>query len=343
MRRLGRSAIHLPAFGLGGAPLGNLFAPVPEAEAEALLQAAWAGGVRYFDTAPHYGQGLSEQRFGRFMAGLPRDEFVLSTKVGRIMTPDPDAPSELNSYVGALQQRSHYDYSRDGTLRSLEDSLKRLSLSRVDIVFIHDIDTFTHGPDQPRRFREAMSGAWPALAELRAQGVIGAVGLGVNDWQVCRDALREADFDGFLLAGRYTLLDQSALHELLPLCLERQASIVIGGPYNSGVLAPLQAGDEVTSAGPPTYDYRPASPQVLARVRRLREVAAGFDIELAAAALQFALAHPAVVSVIPGARRVAEVQANLALAQATVPAAFWQALKDQGLIEPHAPTPTPAG
>jgi D-threo-aldose 1-dehydrogenase len=227
-------------------------------------------------------------------------------------------------------------------LRSLEDSLKRLSLSRIDIVFIHDIDSFTHGPDQPRRFREAMAGAWPALADLRTQGVIGAVGLGVNDWQVCRDALQEADLDGFLLAGRYTLLDQSALHELLPLCLKREASIVIGGPYNSGVLAPISPvrGSSV-KAGTPTYDYRPASPQILERVARLREVAAAFGVELAAAALQFALAHRAVVSVIPGARSAAEVQANLCFTQVPVPAAFWQALKDQRLIEPSAPTPTP--
>jgi hypothetical protein len=190
--------------------------------------------------------------------------------------------------------------------------------------------------------RRAHAARWPALADLRMQGVIDAVGLGVNDWQVCRDALHEADFDGFLLAGRYTLLDQSALHELLPLCLKREASIVIGGPYNSGVLAPIspvQGG--AGTAGTPTYDYRPASPQILERVARLREVAAVFDVELAAAALQFALAHPAVVSVIPGARCAAEVQANLRFAHTPVPAAFWQALKDQRLIDPSAPTPAP--
>jgi D-threo-aldose 1-dehydrogenase len=216
---------------------------------------------------------------------------------------DPDGPRDRNNFFDGLKNKPHYDYSRDGALRSIEDSLERLKLPRIDIVFIHDIDVKTHGEAQPARFREAMEGAYRALMDLRAAGAIRAVGLGVNEWQVCRDALLHGDFDCFLLAGRYTLLDQSSLAEFMPLCLERGASVIIGGPYNSGVLAPRTAAGNGSAA---TYDYRPASPEILARVERIDRLAASHGIPLAAAALQFPFGHPAVVSVIPGARNVDE-------------------------------------
>ena len=289
--------------GFGGAPLGNLFAAIAEETALATLRRAWDLGLRYFDTAPHYGQGLSEHRFGQVLRAVPRSAFTLSTKVGRLMEPDPARPRDVDSYVDGLPFKPHYDYSAEGALRSIEHSLMRLGLARIDIVWIHDIDAFTHGADQPRRFREAMEGAYPALRRLREGGAIGAIGLGVNDWRVCRDALGHADLDGFLLAGRYTLLDQSALAELLPLCAARGAKLVIGGPYNSGILA----SGAVAGA---TYDYKPAPPEILARVAAIEAVARDFAVPLRAAALQFAFGHPAVASVIPGARNLKMVVIN---------------------------------
>jgi D-threo-aldose 1-dehydrogenase len=226
----------------------------------------------------------------------------------------------------------HFDYSYDGALRSLEDSLQRLGLARIDIVYIHDIDRYTQKDEQPQRFREAMEGAYKALERLRAEKLVKAIGLGVNNWEVCRDALRHGDFDGFLLAGRYTLLDQSALAELLPLCVERGAGIVIGGPYNSGILA--------TGAVPGArYNYAPASPEMQAKVGRIEELCRRFGVPLRAAALQFPLGHPAVLAVIPGARSPAELKENVALMNAAVPPEFWSALKTAGLLGPEVPTP----
>jgi D-threo-aldose 1-dehydrogenase len=334
-RTIGRTGLAVTAFGLGGAPLGNLFAPIAEPEAQALINAAWDEGIRYFDTAPHYGQGLSEVRFGEALKAKLRDDFVLSTKVGRIMTPDPEAPATLNNFIAAMKARPRFDYSRDGALRSLEDSYQRLGLARVDIVFIHDIDRWTHKDAQPARFKEAMEGAYPALAELRAAGVVKAIGLGVNETQVCCDAIRHGDFDCILLAGRYTLLDQSALTEFLPLCTTRGVNVVIGGPYNSGVLAPK------APAAATTYDYKPVPPEVLQRVARLEKVAQAHRIPLAAAALQFAFGHPAVVSVIPGARSVDEVRSNLHLAKTSIPPTFWRDLKTEGLLPADTPVPIP--
>lgn len=324
--------LGLGPLGFGGAPLGNLYAPIDEAEALATLRAAWDLGLRHFDTAPHYGHGLSEHRFGCALRGLPRDSFVLSTKVGRLLWPAADAPSTQHGFVGTLPFVQRFDYSYDGALRSLEDSLQRLGLARVDIVYIHDIDRHTQKDEQPRRFREAMEGAYKALERLRAEGTVKAIGLGVNNWEVCRDALKHGDFDGFLLAGRYTLLDQSALPELLPLCVERAAGIVIGGPYNSGILA----------TGPVSgarYNYAPATPEILARAGRFEAQCRRFDVPLRAAALQFPLGHPAVRAVIPGARSPAEVKENVSLMNAPIPAEFWSALKAEGLLAPEVPTP----
>ena len=242
-------------FGFGGAPLGNLFAPIADEAAVALVRSAYISGVRYFDTAPHYGNGLSEHRIGAALRAAPRGDFLLSTKVGRLLIADPDAPRNQNSYVGVLPFVQRWDYSFDGTLRSIEDSLQRLSLAAIDYAFIHDVARDAHGDAQPQRFREAMEGAIPALARLKAEGAIKGYGLGVNDWQVCVDALAHADLDILLLAGRYTLLDQTALPELLPRCVARGVRVVVGGPFNSGILA---SGARPAGGGAPYFDYAPA-------------------------------------------------------------------------------------
>ncbi|MBL8671919.1 MAG: aldo/keto reductase [Alphaproteobacteria bacterium] len=330
-RRIGTARVG--ALGFGGAPLGNLYAPVAEDEALAAVRRAHDRGIRAFDTAPHYGNGLSEHRIGQVLRERPRDSFALSTKVGRILTADPAVGTTQHGYVGTLPFRQHFDYSHDGALRSIEDSLQRLGMARVDVAYIHDIDAFTHGAaEQPRRFREAMEGAYRALERLRREGTIKAIGLGVNEVQVCRDALAHGDFDGFLLAGRYTLLDQAALPELLPLCLKRGAHIVLGGPYNSGILA--------TGAVPGArYDYKPASPEMLARVQAIEALCREHGVPLKAAALQFPLGHPAVACVIPGARSPAEVEENLDLLARPIPSTLWSALKAEHLLPADVPVP----
>jgi D-threo-aldose 1-dehydrogenase len=235
-----------------------------------------------------------------------------------------------------LPYRQRWDYSRSGTLRSIDESLQRLGVSRLDIVYIHDIDRDTHGAAYALRFDEVMTGAVPALTELRQAGTIGGFGLGVNDWRVCVDVLSRADLDIVLLAGRYTLLDQSALSELLPVCERRGVALVIGGPYNSGILA---TGAHPSDGSAPYFNYAPAPPDLVARVAAIERVCAEFDVPLRAAALQFPRAHPAVVNIIPGARTIAEFDQNLALATRAIPPAFWQALSDRGLIAPDAPLP----
>ena len=331
-----KSRLNSGALGFGGAPLGNLFHEVAEAEAIALVRHAHEAGVRYFDTAPHYGNGLSETRIGKALGGIGRDEYVLSSKVGRILVPDRTAPREQNGYVGVLPYRQRWDYSHKGTLRSIEDSLQRLGVSRLDIVYIHDIDRDTHGAAYAQRFEEVLTGAVPALAQLRERGLIGGFGLGVNDWRVCVDALSRVDLDILLLAGRYTLLDQSALSELLPVCERRGVAVVIGGPYNSGILA---TGAHPADGTVPYFNYAPARPELVAHVAAIEALCAEFDVPLRAAALQFPRAHPAVVSVIPGARTIPEFDQNLELAARPVPPAFWRALSDRGLIAPNTPLP----
>lgn len=330
-RRLGRTALMPTAIGLGGAPLGNLYRAVDEAAAIALVDAAFDRGIRHFDTAPLYGAGLSEIRMGRALARRPRDEIVLSSKVGWILEDDPSIADD-GPYVALPGRRRRCDYSRDGALRSIEASLKRLGTDRLDIVYIHDLDIAAHGNDLDRRFAEAMAGAYPALDQLRREGVVGAIGFGVNEWQVCMTALAHGDPDCFMLAGRYSLLDQSALIELLPLCLAREVGVVIGGPYNSGILA--------TGAVPGAhYDYRPADEAILARTRALEVVCRDHGVPLPAAAVQFAGTHPAVVSVVPGMRSVGELETNLRLFDLPIPKALWQDMRRAGLIDPAAPIP----
>jgi D-threo-aldose 1-dehydrogenase len=337
-RGLGRTEVAVTELGLGGAPFGNMYRAVDLTDAIATVHAAAEAGLRYIDTAPAYGFGLSEKRIGEGIAALPRAEFVISTKVGyRLVPVDPAEQTPSGLWDKPPPMRSVFDWSRDAVLRSIEGSLARLNTSTIEMIAIHDPDesVFLKPGDDPyarSHFREAMDGAYPALAELRSQGVIKAVGVGMNQWQMLCDFAEAGDFDYFLLAGRYTLLDQDSLTRLLPLCEQRSISLIIGGPYNSGILA--------TGAVPgATYDYQPAAPDLLQRVRRIEAVCARHGVALQAAALQFPLHNPAVASVIPGARSIAEVETNLDFLRQPIPADFWAELKAEGLIDPAAPTP----
>lgn len=322
--------------GLGGAPLGNLFSPVTDADARTLLDAAWASGCRSLDTAPHYGHGRSERRIGDALSGHDRDGFVLSSKVGRLLTASPDAPREQFGYVDTLPFVQHWDYSAAGTRRSLEDSLQRTGLSRIDVLYIHDCDVATHGERAPQVLRQVIDETIPALQQMKREGLIRAYGLGVNDVAMVQAVLREADIDALLLAGRYSLLDHSALSELLPECLKRGVHIALGGVFNSGILA---TGVASSAQGTPTFNYAPATREWIERTRRIEAHCAAHGVPLRAAALQFPLAHPAIEIVMLGARRIAEWQDALAMLQHPIAPAFWQALRDDGLIPEDAPTP----
>jgi D-threo-aldose 1-dehydrogenase len=306
-----------------------------EENALATIDAAYAGGVRYFDTAPLYGYGLSEQRVGAGLSRYPREAVVISTKVGRTLVPRA-TPDPHDAFINAPAFDAIFDYSRDAVLRSLEKSLQRLQTDRVDIVLIHDPDESVTqrgaDPYAKSHFNEVMAGAYPALAELRAQGVIKAIGAGMNQWQMLSDFARAGNFDCFLLAGRYTLLEQTAAQTFLPLCFERHISIIIGGPFNSGILATgVQANAH--------YEYRTPPPHIIDRVQRLAAVCARYGVALPAAALQFPFGHPAVAAVIPGAASPAEVRANMAYCQQPIPADFWTELRQLKLIDEAAPVP----
>lgn len=321
--------------GFGTAPLGNLYRAVGETTAQATLQTAWDVGCRYFDTAPLYGLGLAETRLNHFLKGRQRDRYVLSTKVGRLLrVSPPESRTGIGKFFDTPSRREVYDYSHDGVMRSFEDSLERLGVDRIDILYCHDVDVFTHGSkeESDRRIREFMEGGYRALAELRDQGVIAAIGAGVNEWQVCERMAREGDFDLFLLAGRYTLLEQEALDSFLPYCVERGIGIALGGPYNSGILA--------TGPVPGAfYNYDPAPAEILERVARIETVCASHGVKLIEAALRFPLGHPAVISVIPGAQTPEEVWRNSEILRARIPASLWSDLKTEGLLHPDAPVP----
>jgi len=313
--------------GFGGAPLGNMFEAVDDASAEAALTAAWDSGVRYFDTAPHYGSGLSEHRFGNVLRRYPRDAFVLSTKVGRLLVPDANRP-ENPPFKDGLPFRVSVDYSYDGVMRSVEDSLQRLGLDRIDIAFVHDLAEDHLGAAWLDAFEVAREGAFRALTALREQGVIQGWGLGVNRTEPCVRALEQADPDVFLLAGRYSLLNQPALETLFPMCAERGVHVVVGGPYNSGLLA-----------GGRTFEYADAPPEMIEKRDRIAAVCARHGADIRAAALQFCAAHPVVAAIIPGAKRAEKVRENADLMAASVPAAVWAELHAEGLIPEDAPTP----
>ncbi len=336
-RSLGRTALNVTTLGFGGAPLGGFRINVSERQGVDTVLAAYANGVRYFDTAPYYGYGRSELIFGQALRTLDRGSFVLSSKVGRWMSPKADNEDVPGWRKGGLSCAQNFDYSRDGTLRSLEQTLLRLGLNRIDIAIIHDVDVWTHGTQEAadERFKEAMAGCFPALAELRRAGVIGAIGVGLNESAMSLRFVREADLDCVMLAGRYTLLEQGALGDLLPACEQKGVSILTAGPFNSGILA--------TGAVPgATYNYQPAPAPVMERVRRLEAVCQRHNVELAAAALQFPLAHPSVVSMVAGGISADEVGQNAARMSVRIPSAFWADLKEQGLIDAAAPVPTGA-
>jgi D-threo-aldose 1-dehydrogenase len=311
--------------GFGGGPIGGLRKAVSEAGAAATIAAAWARGIRYFDTAPLYGHGNSERRLGEALHDHPRASFTLSTKVGRLLRPPSRPDFERHGFVDVPPLEVVYDYSRDGALRSFEESLDRLRLGAPDVVLIHDIDRYTHGDRQPEFFRAALDGAYRAIADLKAQGVIRAIGLGVNEAAAAEAFVRQADIDCVLLAGRYTLLEQGAAETFLPLCVQRNVSVIIGGPYNSGILA--------TGAVPGShYNYAAAPDAVLHRVARLAEVLAPFGVPLATAALHYPLRHPAVAAVIPGMISPDEVAVAADGLQRPVPEEAWAALQAAGLL-----------
>ena len=327
--------LTLTRMGFGGAPLGNLYREVSEADAQAALQAAYDSGIRYFDTAPMYGLGISERRFGEAFRRFGRDGALLSTKVGRLL--EDCAPGDVTptAFVGVPPRRIVFDYSYDGVMRSHQASLDRLGVEAIDILLVHDVDVFTHGSREASdaRVRELFDrGGFRALDELRSAGQVKAIGAGVNEWQVCEKLLGLGDFDCFLLAGRYTLLEQEALESFLPLCVARDVGVILGGPYNSGILAT----GAVEGA---RYNYAPASPAILDRVRRIEDVCAGHGVRLIEAALQFVMGHPAVRTVIPGAASAAEVEANTALLSRRIPDGLWADLRQAGLLRPDAPTP----
>jgi D-threo-aldose 1-dehydrogenase len=322
----GRTPLAVTRVGLGTAPLGGLYTGVDEDTALDTVRRAHARGLRFFDTAPLYGHGLAEQRTGRALSGLPRD-FVLATKVGRLLR--ADAPPDDTQLSGGFDRwpvappvNPVFDFSYDGVMRSVEESLARLGLDRVDVLHIHD-------PDEHER--EALAGAYRALDRLRDEGVIAAVGAGMNQAEMLARFARAADFDCFLVAGRYTLLDQAALRELFPLCLERGIAVVLGGVYNSGILADPSPGA--------MFDYAPAPAELVERARRLEGVCRRHGVPLKAAALQFAAAHPAVTVLLLGARDPAEVDENLELLRAPVPAELWDDLRRERLLPAEAPTP----
>jgi D-threo-aldose 1-dehydrogenase len=333
-RALGRAGVEVTIMGFGGAPLGNMYDAFSDAQARATVEACYDAGIRYFDTAPLYGFGLSEHRLGEALRGRRRDEFVLSTKVGRLLKAGDPATLDHGQFQGSLPFAQVYDYSYDGVMRSLEDSLQRLGTYRIDILLVHDLDVWTHKSEEARRTRveEFMAGGYRAMINLRDEGTVRAIGAGINETAACQDLAERGDFDCFLLAGRYTLLEQAPLDELLPLCERRRIALIIGGAYNTGILA--------TGAVPGAYfQYAPAPPEIMERVRRIEAVCARHGVRLPTAALQFPLGHPVVATVIPGTRSPAEVAQNVGIFAPEIPTDFWAELKHEGLLRPDAPTP----
>lgn len=328
---MGRS-MTMSEFGFGAAPLGNYRRTLSEEECDATLARAWELGVRYYDTAPLYGFGLSEMRVGRLLQTKQNDEYVLSSKVGRVLEPCPPEEADGIIFENIPPCKFVYDYSYDGVMRSYEESLKRIGVDRIDILYVHDIDAFNHGGRNEAlgRARELMDdGGWRALSELRSSGAVDAIGIGVNEWEPCALMLAQADPDIFLLAGRYTLLEQQPASTLFPECEKRGVKIVIGGPYNSGILV-----------GRTTYNYFEDIPEdIRNRTRLIEDVCKKHDVAMGAAALQFVLAHPVVVSVIPGSQTRSELEDNIGYAEDSIPAEFWRDLRAQGIIDAAAPVP----
>ncbi len=315
-RTVGRGA-RVTRLGFGAAPIGNLFSAISDEQARETVDAAWAAGIRYFDTAPHYGLGLSERRLGAALLDRPRDSYTLSTKIGRLLGPATRPGRDDQGFDVPATHRRVWDFSRDGVRRSIEESLERLGHDTIDIVLIHDADD---------HWAPAVGEAYPALAELRDQGVVKAIGAGMNQWEMLAGFVKETDVDLVMLAGRYTLLDQSGAAGLLPLCQERGVSVLVAGVFNSGLLATHEATG--------TYEYAPAPGALVQRARRIAAVCERYGVTLPQAALAFPLRHPAVTAVVAGARSAQEVERNAALAATPVPDALWTALAEESLIAP---------
>lgn len=332
---LGETGLRISRIGFGTAPLGDFYERLDEREAISTVESALQAGINLIDTSPHYGNGLAEHRTGTALRSVPRDQVVLCTKVGRVMEPqrhgDPAPPAR--GFVGSLPHRPRFDYSYDGTMRSVEQSLLRLGTDRIDLLLIHDVDPWTHGEDQiETRYRAALEGATRALSDLKAQGVIAGYGLGLDDHDMAERFLGDADYDVILLAGRYSLLEQPALATMMPRAEASGTALILGGVFNSGILA--------TGAVPGAkYNYDTAPPEVLARVARIEAICAAHAVPLPHAAVQFALAHPAVASVVLGGVRPAEVARNLAALETVIPSALWSDLKAERLLAAEAPTP----
>jgi len=337
-RRIGSTSLEVSALGFGGNALGNLYAEIEDAAARDAVVAAHASGVTYFDTAPMYGHGLSERRMGDVLRHLPRDDIVLSTKVGRLLVPygrvapPRPTPAQGGIFAAELPFLPTFDFSYDATMRSFEDSLQRLGMNRIDILLIHDCDEWSQGPSYAQALRTVEQGALKALEKLKADGVISAFGAGVNQAEACERLMDIGSFDCFMLAGRYTLLEQGALDTFLPRCVAEGVSVILAAPFNSGIL--------VTGAVPDArYDYLPAPADVVARVARIEAICGTHGVPLAAAALQFVLGHPAVVTVIPGSRSRTEAEQNAGWANLPIPAQLWCDLRAEGLLRTDAPVP----
>jgi len=332
VRQLGRCDLRLSALGFGGTGLGNLYAAMSERDAIEALDAAYASGLRYYDTAPLYGHGLSELRLGSALRRFSDPNVVVSSKVGWRLRPTFGGPSDAGLFQDITAFSRFNDYSYDGAMRSFEDSLNRLGAQRIDIVLIHDVDRRNQADRLPEVFRAAMAGAYKAILSLREQGLVKAIGCGLNEWEACQQFAEAGDFDCFLLAGRYTLLEQESIKSFLPLCERRGIGIVLGGPYNSGILA----SGAISGAW---FDYALATDAVLSKVSAIQEICTHHSVPLKAAALQFPLHHRCVASVIPGARSRGELAENLTMLRTPIPAEFWRDLKSRGLVDPAAPTP----
>ncbi len=334
--RLGNGGLDFTELGFGSAPIGNLYRAISELAAQDALNAAWDSGCRYFDTSPLYGLGLSETRLNHFLRGKPRGEYVISTKVGRMLQVcPPDQRTGIGKFFDTPSRCQVYDYSHDGIMRSLEFSLERLGLDRVDVLYVHDLCIYTHGTKaaSDARIEEFFTtGGYDAMLKLRDQGVVKAIGGGINEWEVCQTLTQRGDFDLFLLAGRYTLLEQESLISFLPLCEKRGIGIVLGGPYNSGILATgVKEGAQ--------FNYSNAPQSVIDKVARINQVCERHSVPMIEAALQFPLFHPSVVSVIPGGQSADEVRGNRGFLDTSIPPALWADLKSEGLMRRDAPTP----
>ena len=328
-RRIGRTALEVTTLGLGTATLGGSRVQISWQERDAIVRTAWDAGVRYLDTAPFYGVGAAERAVGDALRDRRRGDWVLSTKVGRLLRPRTAWTDPMEAWGRPMPFDVVYDYSYDGIMRSFEDSFQRLGLAHIDILLVHDIGAYQHGAAaHPELMRSLRESGYRALEELRRTGAVSAIGLGVNEREVCLEAMGFGDWDAFLLAGRYTLLEQAPLDDLLPQCVARGTSIIVGGPLNSGILA-----------GRDTWNYAAAPADVVARVEAIRAVCDRHGVPLPAAALQFPLAHPAVAAIIPGPRISSEFTENLELLRWKIPAALWDELRHEGLMHRDAPTP----